>query len=171
MTLATWALAIAVLVIGGMMTMTLFRLRASVVGLTTVTASAVALLTNLAQEIRENAEDPEALDVLADDIDSNVAQLAAAVTANTASASESDALEVEPDGDAEGYTGESESGYGVTSGTEDLPDSSDTSSMTGGDFTGDANLDEVPVTGGDEPTGESDSGETEGGESGEEQPA
>lgn len=62
------------------------RLTASVAALTTAEQSAVALLNQLSQLIRDNAEDPTALNKLADDIDADTAALAAAVTANTPSA-------------------------------------------------------------------------------------
>ena len=59
------------------------RLTASVADLKTVNASAVALVSGLAQQIRDNVTDPTALKALADDIDSDKAALAAAVAANT----------------------------------------------------------------------------------------
>src|SRR5688572_27389317 len=49
----------------------------------TVMQSAATLLGNLAQQIRDMAEDPAALRALADEMDANTSQLAAAVTANT----------------------------------------------------------------------------------------
>jgi len=45
--------------------------------------SAIALITGLAQQIRDNAEDPAALRQLAEDLDTQNASLAAAVAANT----------------------------------------------------------------------------------------
>ena len=59
------------------------RLTASVGALTNVAQSATALLNNLAQEIRDSAGDPVALNALADTIDSDVKELTDAVTANT----------------------------------------------------------------------------------------
>ncbi len=62
------------------------RLTASVAALTSAEQSAVALLGQLSQLIRDNAEDPAALNKLADDIDSDTADIAAAVVANTPAA-------------------------------------------------------------------------------------
>lgn len=70
------------------------RLTASVTNLTNVSASAVALFGALAQEIRDAQDDPAALAALADQIDTDSASLAAAITANTPVAS---APGVQPD--------------------------------------------------------------------------
>jgi DNA uptake protein ComE-like DNA-binding protein len=59
------------------------RLAASVAAETTVEQSAVVLLGQLSQLIRDNATDPVALAKIADDIDGNAKTLADAVTANT----------------------------------------------------------------------------------------
>jgi hypothetical protein len=59
------------------------RLTASVAALTSAEKSAVALLGQLAQLIRDNSSDPAALNKLADDIDADTAEIAAAVVANT----------------------------------------------------------------------------------------
>jgi signal transduction protein with GAF and PtsI domain len=48
-----------------------------------VEQSAVALIQGLAQQIRDNAQDPIALEELASQLDSSSGSLAAAVTANT----------------------------------------------------------------------------------------
>jgi hypothetical protein len=61
----------------------LTRLRGSVAALTNVSASAVTLISGLAQAIRDNAEDPAALNELADQIDADASGLAASVTENT----------------------------------------------------------------------------------------
>lgn len=62
------------------------RLKASVTALTTVAASSEALMGRLAQLIRDNANDPVALNALADEIDADTAGLAEAVAANTPAA-------------------------------------------------------------------------------------
>lgn len=62
------------------------RLTASVAALTTVEQSAVTLLGQLSQLIRDNAQDPAALNALADSIDDDKNDLAAAVSANTPAA-------------------------------------------------------------------------------------
>jgi peptidoglycan hydrolase CwlO-like protein len=62
------------------------RLTASVAALTSAEKSAVALLGQLAQLIRDNAEDPAALNKIADDIDADTTEIAAAVVANTPAA-------------------------------------------------------------------------------------
>jgi ABC-type transporter Mla subunit MlaD len=62
------------------------RLTASVASLTTVEQSAVTLLGQLAQLVRDNATDPAALNALADSIDADANDLASAVTANTPAA-------------------------------------------------------------------------------------
>ncbi|MDP2322587.1 MAG: hypothetical protein Q8N51_00975 [Gammaproteobacteria bacterium] len=51
-----------------------------------VIQSAITLLNGLAQQIRDNANDPAALTALADELDANEQALAAAVAANTPSA-------------------------------------------------------------------------------------
>ena len=62
------------------------RLKASVEAENTVIASAEALLAGLAQQIRDLASDPAALNALADEVDAKTAELSAAVTANTPTA-------------------------------------------------------------------------------------
>lgn len=59
------------------------RLTASVANVKTVAESAITLINGLAQQIRDNAGDPAALAKLADDLDADDAELAAAVSANT----------------------------------------------------------------------------------------
>ncbi len=49
----------------------------------TVIASAKALLTNLADRLRSNAGDPAAIQALADELDGQQSDLAAAIAANT----------------------------------------------------------------------------------------
>jgi hypothetical protein len=53
---------------------------------TSAVQSAIALLGNLAQEIRDNAADPEALNALADQLDADGTALAVAVAENTPAA-------------------------------------------------------------------------------------
>lgn len=62
------------------------NLTAKVEAQTTVIDSAATLLATLAQEIRDNAGDEEALNALADRVDANTAELAEAVQANTPAA-------------------------------------------------------------------------------------
>lgn len=47
------------------------------------TQAILALVSGLADQIRENATDPAALEALADELDAQQAEIAAAVTANT----------------------------------------------------------------------------------------
>lgn len=49
-------------------------------------ASSVTLINGLAQQIRDNANDPAALNALADDLDGSNKEIADAVTANTPAA-------------------------------------------------------------------------------------
>lgn len=60
------------------------RLKASTAAIKTVADSAVALINGLAQQIRDNSTDPAALNALADELDADQAELAGAVSANTA---------------------------------------------------------------------------------------
>jgi TolA-binding protein len=62
---------------------TIDRVRAEVTEARTVADSAKALVTQLAQQIRDNIGDPAALNALADQLDATNADLAAAVQANT----------------------------------------------------------------------------------------
>lgn len=59
------------------------RLHASVARNTEVSASIVVLVEGLAQQIRDNAEDPDKLRALADEIDASSQREADAVVANT----------------------------------------------------------------------------------------
>lgn len=61
----------------------LSRITSEVTEIGTAVDSAVALLGELAQLIRDNATDPAALNALADTLDSKGNELAAAVVANT----------------------------------------------------------------------------------------
>lgn len=61
----------------------LTRLTAEVTETSTAVDSAVVLLEQLAELIRQNSTDPAALDALADQLDSEGNRLAAAVVANT----------------------------------------------------------------------------------------
>lgn len=65
------------------MSATIDRLTASVANLATVDDSLIELVKNLAQTIRNNAEDPAALTALADRLDAEAQTVADAVTANT----------------------------------------------------------------------------------------
>jgi hypothetical protein len=65
------------------MTPELQRLTDEVSEMKSVTQSAATLLGSLSQLIRDNANNPAALNALADDIDSSNKQLADAITANT----------------------------------------------------------------------------------------
>ncbi len=59
------------------------RLTAEVAESRTAVDSVLALVAGLAQQIRDNATDPAALTALADSLDQQQADIAAAVTANT----------------------------------------------------------------------------------------
>ncbi len=65
--------------------MTLTELTAKVQANTTVTESAITLIQGLAQQLRDAATDPAAIQALADQLDAADSSLAAAVTANTKS--------------------------------------------------------------------------------------
>jgi peptidoglycan hydrolase CwlO-like protein len=65
------------------MTVQLEKLTAEVEENTSVTASAIALLDNLSDQIRELKDDPAALEALASRLVTSGNELAAAVTANT----------------------------------------------------------------------------------------
>lgn len=65
------------------MTPELQRLTDEVTEMKTVNQSAISLLQNLSQLIRDRANDPVALNALADSMDSETKALADAVTANT----------------------------------------------------------------------------------------
>lgn len=65
------------------MSTALNRLMASVSTLTNVSASAITLITGLAQAVRDAADDPEQLNALADQLDADAANLANAITTNT----------------------------------------------------------------------------------------
>lgn len=62
---------------------TLDTLTADVAALTTVDASAVALINGLAAQIKAAGTDPVALKALTDQMEAQTATLSAAVTANT----------------------------------------------------------------------------------------
>lgn len=59
-------------------------LKAAVAKARTVEASAVALITGLAERIRNAAQDPAELETLAQELDAQTDSLSAAITANTA---------------------------------------------------------------------------------------
>ncbi len=65
------------------MTVQLDQLTSEVEENTSVTESAVALLANLAEQLRANADDPAAIEDLANKLDTNSNRLADAVAANT----------------------------------------------------------------------------------------
>src|SRR5690349_13322732 len=68
---------------GEAMSAQLDRLKQEVAESKTVTESAIAMIGNLAQQIRDLKDDPAALEALANDLDSQQQALAAAVTENT----------------------------------------------------------------------------------------
>lgn len=95
MSLALWGIAAAILfltlTLKGRLTMSteaLDRLTREVSEMTTVAASPVPLIGGLAQQIRDNATNPEALVVLADSLDASGTALAEAVSANAPAASD-----------------------------------------------------------------------------------
>lgn len=65
------------------MSAALDRLTAEVAETKTAVASVLALVAGLAQQIRDNTDDPVALNKLADDLDAAQTEIADAVTANT----------------------------------------------------------------------------------------
>ena len=65
------------------MSAALDRITAEVAETKTAVASVLTLVAGLAEQIRNNAEDPVALNALADDLDAAQADIAAAVAANT----------------------------------------------------------------------------------------
>ena len=67
----------------GKMSAELERLTTEVTEIGAVVDSAVALINGLAQQIRDLATDPAALNALADELDTKANALAAAVAANT----------------------------------------------------------------------------------------
>lgn len=68
------------------MSASLDRLKEEVAENNTLIGSVTTLLSELSERIRENAEDPVALNALANDLDAQNAALAAAVEANTPTA-------------------------------------------------------------------------------------
>lgn len=72
------------------MSAALNRLTAEVAENTNTTASAKALISGLAQQIRDNAGNETALNKLADELDASGADLAGAVAENTPAADETD---------------------------------------------------------------------------------
>jgi len=68
------------------MALDLTQITADVSANTDAVASAASLLATLAQEIRDNADDPAALAALATSLEQNTADLSAAVAANTPAA-------------------------------------------------------------------------------------
>lgn len=113
------AAAIAFLAIGAFcMSDALTRLRGSVAALTNVSASAIALIGGLAQAIRDNAEDPAALNELADQIDADASGLAASVTENTPVAT-APGVQPEPGTTAPGAQGEAQGDDGLSSAGDD----------------------------------------------------
>lgn len=93
---ATWGLACAILASGVMITMSMTRLAASIAALTSVAASATAMLGNLAQQIRDTAGNEEASNRLADDVDASVNELSGAILENTPAAATEPAPEAIP---------------------------------------------------------------------------
>jgi hypothetical protein len=61
----------------------LARLQTEVAEMSGVVDSAIGLINGLAQQIRDLATDPAALNALADSLDAKAGELAAAVVANT----------------------------------------------------------------------------------------
>lgn len=74
----------------------LSKVSTEVLEATTVMAGAAALITGLAQEIRDNITDQAALNDLADTLDASSNNLASVVAANTAAEQEDDFVEPEP---------------------------------------------------------------------------
>ena len=86
MILALWAIAVAIVFAAwkaSRMTTAIEDLTSHVDRATTVAAGAVTLIGGLAQQLRDNANDPAAIEALADKLDASSDALAAAVEANT----------------------------------------------------------------------------------------
>lgn len=79
----TVALSVIILWSTRKMSESLNRLTSEVAENTTVVQSAITLLNNLSQIIRDSVNDPAALNALADQLDTQSNSLAAAITANT----------------------------------------------------------------------------------------
>lgn len=71
---------------GDVMSQALERLTTEVAEMKTVNESAIALLGNLSQQIRDLKDEPAALEQLANDLDAQANALAAAVSENTPAA-------------------------------------------------------------------------------------
>lgn len=65
------------------MTAELERLRSEVADITSTVDAAAALIASMSTQIRENADNPAALNALADSLDASQAKLAAAVASGT----------------------------------------------------------------------------------------
>lgn len=90
--------AVAILAIGEYrMSVALDRLQASMTANSSAVASVLALVSTIAGEIRNNVDDSDALNAIADKLDAESAQIAAAVTANTPAAGDASQT---PGGDA-----------------------------------------------------------------------
>ena len=72
-------------------------LQTAVAADTAVTTSAVVLLRQLSDMLKENADDPEAINALADELKANVAELSDAVVANTPQEPSPPVTPVEPE--------------------------------------------------------------------------
>lgn len=68
---------------GNAMSAALERITQEVAETKTAVESAITLINGLAQQIRDNAEDPVALNALADELDAQQAAIGEAVAANT----------------------------------------------------------------------------------------
>lgn len=66
--------------------MTLDDIKAKADAQTTVIASLETVVSGMAQQIRDNANDPAKLQAIADELDANTSTLAASVVANTPAA-------------------------------------------------------------------------------------
>lgn len=131
--------------------MSVARLTAAVAALTSVVDSAGQLLNNLAEEIRARVGDEDALNELADDIESNVQELSAAIAANTPASDEAadvgfeDLNETESTGDSTAgsdateadVAGVPDGGFATDSsdGTPDVGGTQDVGAGTESDFT------------------------------------
>lgn len=87
------------------------RLQAETAEITTVVDSAVAMIEGLAAQVRDNANDPAALNALADQLDANANRLGAAIASNTPATS-GDEVEELSDEDLEPIVSEDTTGTG-----------------------------------------------------------
>lgn len=142
------------------MTQAMDHLRAEVARAQSVMAAATTLITTVAGHIRDNAEDPVALNALADSLDSSAAGLASAVTENTAAANLGGSTDVPAGGGTDTGTGGTDTTgaaggdtTGAAAGGDATGAGTDTGGASGTDTTGSGSSD--TASGGTDTTGTS----------------